>query len=73
MGVGVDGDFGERSLPQECEEKESRSLARFGGCCGFDGRIAVAGDGEGGYCFGISGWIGFEEDIAVFGFEVFGG
>ena len=70
MGVGVDGDFGEDGSPGVRAEGVA-VFGELGGGGGFDGRVAVAGD-EGGDGFGFF-WVGFEEELAVFGFEVFRG
>ena len=51
VGVGVDGDFGEDGSPGVRGEGVA-VFGEFGGGCGFDGRVAVAGD-EGGDGFGF--------------------
>src|ERR1700722_437945 len=69
VGVSVYGNLGKDRSPRVRTE----GVAVFGhlaGGGGFDGRAAVAGE-QGGDRFGFSR-IGFEIELAVFGFELFG-
>src|ERR1700733_3414943 len=69
VGVGVYGNLGEDRSPGVRAEAVA-VFGHLGGGGGFDGRAAVAGE-QGRDGFGFCG-IGFEVELAVFSFEVFG-
>ena len=70
VSVGVDGDLGEDGAPGVRGEGVA-IFGELGGGGGFYGCVAVAGE-EGGEGFGFLR-IGFEEELAIFGVNVFCG